>query len=146
LFFIEYIVFCSYNDRNAPPDDPDEAPFEADYDESLVPVVLLDPPPAMASLASLIAATATNIPKTMAGAPAMPLAFLSHISQQPLVQQEQQQYQMQQMQQQIQMQPLPVVKPPEPKKDLRLGLCSFYDNGRGQCRFGKQCRFSHEII
>jgi hypothetical protein len=33
-----------YNEKNPPPDNPTEAPHEPDYDESQVPVVLLDAP------------------------------------------------------------------------------------------------------
>lgn len=34
----------------------------------------------------------------------------------------------------------------EQRPGLGRNMCSFFNNGKGRCFFGKSCKFSHEII
>ncbi len=144
-----------YNEKNAPPDDPVEAPAEPDYDEASVPQLRTDPDPA-----ALPVAAAAAMMNPLAGLLSNPNlssliespigGFMMPVMMQPQMHHMQHMQHLQHMQQQ--QQPLPPLPPvaaarrydPPPREGNKVGLCNFWNHGKGECRFGSTCRFIHD--
>jgi hypothetical protein len=122
----------SYNDRNPPPDDPDEAPPEPENDDSTVRVVYLDKeePKKDAAITNLM-----NMFKPVEGLPVLaPIASLAAVAQRTFLP--------------VNAQP---VRAEPPRQEIRQNnlppnMCLFFKNGKGRCSFGNNCKFSHAII
>jgi hypothetical protein len=125
-----------FNEKNVPPDDPVEAPSEPDYDESRVRQLRAEPevalPPLVHPLAGLMAnPNLSSLIENPMGTFVLPMAMpmmLAPMQQQPM-----------------QQQPMPQPRVEPLRRDSnKVGLCNFWNHGKGVCRFGNTCRFIHD--